>query len=244
MLKSIMRSSITTIVLFVAAAALIIGGSIGAAQAAPRIVSNDYRAEAQLTNIQVALTENGLVVEDGVGPDGKVEHALLHNLLGNDSEIVIGKPYKEVLAVRNTGSLASNGIKQYVRVTVTKYWKNNDDENEKDPSLDPSLIDLHFVEGNGWIIDDAASTDERTVLYYPLKLVQGDDTPPFADELRIDEKVLTEKSLDASGNVVYAYKDKQFEIKAVVDAVQTHNATDALQSAWGHGQEFVVIEEG
>jgi len=228
MIKTIIRSSVTTIVLFVAAAALIIAGSVGAAQAAPRIVSNDYRAEVQLSNIHVALTENGTVVE---GND-----TLLKNLLpANEKEIQIGKKYENYnLAARNVGVADNNGIPQYVRVTVTKYWV-DEATGAKDTSLDPSLIDLHFIETEGWTIDHDVSDDstETTVLYYNDIVQPGANTGNFTDSLTIDGKVLTEKKTDKDGNSVYAYKGKKFEIKAVVDAVQTHNGTQAMTSAWG-----------
>ena len=57
MLKTIVRSPITTIVLFLAAAALLVVGGIGAAQAAPRITGGDYTAQVQLDRINTALVE-------------------------------------------------------------------------------------------------------------------------------------------------------------------------------------------
>ena len=64
MLKSALRSPVTTVVLFVAAALLVIGGTVGGAQAALNIQSHDYVAQARLTEIHVALTENGEVREN------------------------------------------------------------------------------------------------------------------------------------------------------------------------------------
>ena len=109
------------------------------------------------------------------------------------------------------------------------------DTGEKDTTLDPSLIELNLIETDGWTIDHAVSdkSPETTVLYYNAIVPQGGDTGLFADKLTINDKVLTEKKVDADGNTVYAYEGKQFEIKAVVDAVQTHNASDAMTSAWG-----------
>ena len=240
MLRSVFRSPVTAVVLLVAAAALIVFGTLGAAGAAPRIVSNDYRAEAQLTNIHVALTENG-VVRENMDQDAHVhesagyQHTLLTTMLDEtDGRLEPGHAYKEVLAARNVGVSSELGIDQYVRATVYKYWV--DENGKKCPGLDPSLIDLHFVEGNGWTIDKAASTDERTVLYYRNPTVAdhdwiatGEDTTPFVDALTIDESVLTAKGDDGT----LAYKNKSFEIKAVVDAVQTHNDVDAMTGAWG-----------
>ena len=57
MQKRLWGSSALTAVLFVLAAALLGFGTIGAVQAAPRIESQDYRAEVVLTNIETAITE-------------------------------------------------------------------------------------------------------------------------------------------------------------------------------------------
>ena len=64
MIKSVLRSPITTAVLFVAAVALILGGTIGGARAVLNIQSHDYVAQTQLTEIHVALTENGVIREN------------------------------------------------------------------------------------------------------------------------------------------------------------------------------------
>ena len=103
------------------------------------------------------------------------------------------------------------------------------------------MIDLHFVEGNGWVIDEEASTAERTVLYYTGIVPAGESTPNFADTLKIDnkiaDKVKIETGKDENGNEVirhvYKYDGYQFHVDAEVNAVQTHNAQDAIKSAWG-----------
>ena len=248
MLK-VFRSPITTAILFVAAAALLGFGGIGAVQAAPRIQSADYRAEVVLTNIRTALTEYGVVVEgedDLLKKDNSGKSVLLTK--NNDDSLKIGKKYDYALGVRNVGVKENNGIDQFVRVTVKKYWvlvddKGNpvmdDDGKAQDVGLDPSLIDLHFVEGDGWTIDTDSSTKERTVLYYTgtkkdkgILSVGGDDPAPFTDTLRIDPKVLNEVT-DATSGLNYDYDKVEFRIEATVDAVQTHNDTDAMTSAWG-----------
>ena len=219
MLKSVMRSPVIIAALFVVAVALLGFGTVGAVQAAPRIQSADYRAEVVLTDIETALTENGDIVE---GDD-----TLLHSLVPKGQKFAVGKTYDEVLAVRNVGA-----IDEYVRVTVSLFWE---DASGKRVNLDPSYIQLHFVEGDGWTIDTEASTPERTVLYYATPISPGDDTTPFADTLRIDSKVLTEVTATDDGDVYDYSKDNgvKFRIKAVADAVQTHNGEAAMTGAWG-----------
>ena len=227
-MKRILRSPIFTIGLFVAAAVLILVGGMGTVRAAPRIQSNDWKGEVELTDISTSLVENGNVVasKNGEGDDvllGKYFLDYKDNKIKSDgSNFALGKTYTEELAVQNDGT-----IDEYVRVTVTKYWV--DEKGDKLTGLDPGKIDLNFVEGGGWTIDHGADTAERTVLYYknpdPNKdyISPGDVTAPFTDTIRIDPSVMDDAS----------YNGANFRIKAVVDAVQTHNADAARVGAWG-----------
>lgn len=224
MIKRVVQSPAFLAVLFLVAAALILIGGIGTAQSAPRIQSRDWRGEVELTDISTALVENGTVVADSNGEgDGKLLQSSFfekNGLAKDGSDFAVGTTYKEELAAKN-----DKGYEEYIRVTVTKYWV--DEKGNKVTSLDPSLIDLHFVEGNGWTIDHDADTPERTVLYYSGGnngiVSVGDTTTNFTDTIRIDPKVLNDP----------AYSGKEFRIKAVVDAVQTHNADQARIGAWG-----------
>lgn len=240
MIKTIIRSSVTTIVLFVAAAALIIAGSIGAAQGAPRIQSEYYGAEAILTHIHVQLTERYEKDATPIPREGKDD--LLKNLLSDGEKFEIGKEYDYFLAARNDDLENHDGIPEYVRVTVTKYWV--DENGNKDPNLNPEYIHLNFVETEGWRIDTRYDSPETTVLYYDKYGKEGSivnqnmDTGYFTDKLSIDSKVLTEKKIDEFGNATYTYKDKEFVIKAVVDAVQTHNEEQAIKGVWGPDKLF------
>lgn len=220
MLKKILNSSITTLVASVLAIGLIGYGGIHTVQAAPRVVSEYYGVQAQLANIDTAIVENGAIVE---GPD-----ALLQNWPANDT-FAIGKAYDEALAVKNVGDASDGGIDEYVRVTVRTYWTDAEGKELKDTSLKPEYIRLHFVEGNGWSIDKKASTEERTVLYYSEILAPGETSAPFTDTLAISSEVTTA----ISGGGTFSYEGVDFHISVVADAVQTHNASDAMGSAWG-----------
>jgi len=237
MIKSILRSPAFSVVLFVLAAALLLGGTIGAVQAAPRIQSADWRGQVVLTNIETALTENGIIRE---GDDQLLTTFLKDN---GDDELKIGKTYPYKLGVRNVADGDNGGIPQYVRVIVKKYWVYVDENGNPLPettgkkcSIDPSLINLHFVEGNGWTIDKDASTPEQTVLYYDRTLATGEDSSNFTDTLTIDSKVLNEVTKHDDG-VTYDYDGVEFRIKASVDAVQDHNPEPAMTSAWGRTNE-------
>ena len=142
---------------------------------------------------------------------------------------MLGKAYEEELSVVNSGSIDS-----YVRVIVKKSWQ--DEAGIKNTMLSPDLIDLNFVTGNGWVIDESASTEERIVLYYTSILPVGAETPAFTEAISINPIIGTKVVKTVEGSVVtyeHEYNGYKFVVEADVDAVQTHNAVDAIKSAWG-----------
>jgi len=235
MIKAIFRSPVTTAVLFIVAAALLLGGTVGAVSAAPRIQSNDYYAQAKLTNIETALTElqGGKVNAAGkyeggsfVEVNGDKQIAMKFLAEAGDESLILGKTYNEQLSVRNVGT-----IPQYVRVAVKKYWVTGDG---KRVDLNPEFIELHFTNSDKWKEDKSAATDEQRVFYYTDIVNPGGETKPFTDTLTIDPKVATEATgKSAVAGSKFDYKNVEFRIQARVDAVQTHNGKDAMTSAWG-----------
>ena len=227
---------VTTAVLLSASAVLLIGSTVGSTRAALTYYSENYGAEVTVSNIGVSLLENGETVSrrdyDSNGEWNETRGALLADL--QEETIVPGKEYDEALAVSNSGSIDS-----YVRVILNKSW--TDSEGSTDPNLSPELIDLNLLTDNGWIIDEDASTAERTILYYTNILPAGETTPALSDTVRIDpavaDKVTEEVATDENGyktiTFTYAYDGYTFELEAEVNAVQTHNAQDAIKSAWG-----------
>ena len=146
-----------------------------------------------------------------------------------------------MLQVRNSGT-----INQYVRVSVYRYWL--DENGKKMQELTPDLIDLEFCTDNGWMIDEESSTDERTILYYNKVLETGATSPSFAERLKIDQSVMnkvtqTTVKTDKGTKTIttFDYDGAQFCVEAVVDAVQEHNAADAIWSAWGRR---VTVSDG
>lgn len=126
----------------------------------------------------------------------------------------------------------------YVRVSLYKYWL--DAEGNKDTSLSPELIALHLTPGENWLIDEASSTPERTVLYYRLRLKSGETTDPLSDILTLDPAVtsaVSETRTEKDGFTVirrtYDYDGCRFMLEARADGVQTHSAEAAILSAWG-----------
>lgn len=223
-----------TVLLLAAAAVLLVGSGVGSARAALTYYSENYSVQMNMQSIGVSLLENDKVVSsrDYVSNNewkGTSEGTLLTNLLGKDETFTPGKKYNEAISVKNSGT-----IDTFVRVIITKSWQ--DKEGKKNPKLSPDLIELNFLTDNGWQIAKDQSTTERTVLYYTKAVAAGDSTPALSDTIRIKPSIAKDVTKHVDDNTItytYKYNGYTFHIDAEVDAVQTHNAKDAIKSAWG-----------
>lgn len=257
-------------ILFAVAIAMLLGGSISGTRAALTYYSETYTSRIHLFDIGVTLLENEEPVswrnyatkgselwEAGSNEEESEVGRLLTNMLkdeaGTEQPLKLGVAYPEVLEVQNTGT-----INQYVRVSIYKYWVEGSDDTksrsaEDQPKddllheLDPDMINLHLTTDQGWLLDKSATTDERTVLYYSSCLDSEKITNPFADTLTIDEaiaKKVSESTNTKDGvttiTTTYLYNGAEFRIDVEVDAVQEHNAQDAIWSAWGR---HVIVDE-
>jgi hypothetical protein len=256
-IRAFSRSPMGTTFMFMLAVLLLMTGTIGGVRATPQIFNPDfYYGGLELDEIGITLLENGEPVSSRNYNQGKQafdvssnntsnteQGILLANMLGNEN-LKIGYVYPERLSVQNTGV-----IPEYVRVTVYKYWidgKGNRfrafDKQGNDMMIN-NLIDLHFLEGNGWTIDTNAQTAERTVLYYHNVIAPGPENKvDFADTLRIDNRILdygmkvpvsSANSKEMSWTWTWVADGLQFVIEAEADGVQNHNARAAVKSAWG-----------
>lgn len=228
-----------SILLLSASAILLVGSTVGSTRAALTYYSENYVAGVELSSIGVSLLENGETVSsrdylDNGEWQGEAEGTLLNDFTEKNGKIVPGKKYDEVLSVKNSGNIDS-----YVRVTVRTSWRDKEGKDVPVTTLDPSLIDIHFLEDNGWVEDADAATAERRVLYLNRVLEAG-ETADFADSIRIKPEIrnkmtATTEVTDAGTTYtyVYEYDGYSFQVSAEVDAVQTHNAADAVKSAWG-----------
>lgn len=214
------------------AAVLLLGSGVGSARAALTYYSDQYSASMDMSTIGVSLKENGKVVSSKTYDDQgdattNDEGKLLQNLLKEDEKFVLGKTYDEKLAVENSGN-----IDTFVRVVLTKSWQ---DKEGKNVDLSPALIELGFNQ-DGWVINEAQSTDERVVLYYTKVVESKKTTPDFMKTIRISNQLSTMYTKVEDEKTIkyqYTYNGYTFTLDAEVDAVQTHNAKDAIKSAWG-----------
>lgn len=245
-----------TYLLFALAGVMLLGSTIGSTRAALTYYSENYTAQITVSQIGVSLLENGQVVssrdydkdewktDSNRGTDS-ASGVLLKNMLpedknGKKEKLALNKKYEEKLSVRNSGS-----IDEYVRVRIYKYWtkKNESGQDVKVTTLSPALIDLNLINEGQWVKNpaDAAETGDGSEkecmeLYYKGILTSGSETAPFADTIRIDGEVASEVTVETKGDTittVYKYDGVEFHVDVEVDAVQTHNAQDAIRSAWG-----------
>lgn len=247
-IKKFITSPAGTMGAFALAVGLLASSSVGGARAALTYYSETYTSRVQMYDIGVTLLENDKEISwrnyDSRKDKGswlEEKGVLLENMVPEGEKFKIGVWYPEELKVMNSGT-----INQYVRVSLYKYWL--DENGEKVQTLTPDLIDLELQTDNGWMIDEESSTDERTILYYNRVLETGETSPAFAGRLKIDQSVTakvtqtTEKTANGSKIITtYDYDGVQFCIEATVDAVQEHNVEDAVWSAWGRK---VTVNDG
>ncbi len=237
-----LRSKKGTLILTCVACALLLMSGIGSTRAALTYFSENYTAQVEMKDIGVTLVETSaqstkdISSRDYTGSDDAwdtTQGELLSDMLEeSDNKLQLGRAYHEELSVKNSGT-----INEYVRVRIYKSWTNAD--GEKETSLSPSLIELNLT-NNGWILDEENSTEERTVLYWPSILTVGETTKALSDTLTIDSSIgnkVTKETFVEDGvtktTTKFNYDGVKFHLKAEVDAVQTHNAKDAIKSAWG-----------
>lgn len=260
--------SFGAVALFALAIALLVFAGVGGAQAALTYVSEEYGAQFGLQNIGITLVENGEAVswrdflgtrddwdQNSNNPEDPTCGILLEGVTTNGSPLMPGRVYDEVLTVRNirqssdvNDESGENAIPVYVRAKVQTYWV-DDATGAKRTELDPSLIDLHLLTEGPWVEDTSARTTELAVLYYTPLLEYGTESAPFADTLTISKDIVAdvETTVEKSEGgyttytTTYKYNDAHFVIHAEVDAVQDHNAVDAIKSAWG--VDVVVNED-
>ena len=241
MKKHRLKKSVGIFAMLAVAVGLLIFSSVGGARAALTYYSQTYNSQFEMFDIGITLLENGEPVHQRNfdKTDRSFHVAGDQKLLTHITTFEFGKLYEEKLTVQNTGT-----IDEYVRLTIRKYWVNADGVTKR-TDLDPALIKLNFINKGQWITDTQYTDEahERTVLYYNKPIAKGETTVAATDWITVDsaikaivEKVDVQKSADGAKTVItttYTYNGLQFVIEAEADGVQTHNAEDAILSAWG-----------
>ncbi len=217
-----------SIVLVIAAVLVVAAGTAFAAVMKPGILSEDYKSEFRLSRAELVPVENGVEMS------GRKDAQLLSECGG---VMTPGRIYSEELSLKNKGEA---GI--YVRAEIYAYWV--DEDGEKRIDLDPSMIELSYGEDSynrsAWQEDESARTAERRVFYYTDPLGEGEAAEPVVDGVRVSGRVakdVVRTSEKKDGVTVYTYKYRydgcRVCLEADMQAVQAHNAADAVRSVWG-----------
>jgi hypothetical protein len=242
-------------ILPIAAVALLAMSAVGSTRAALTEYSENITAQFETASLSVALVEqtgsldaqtfktDTTTTTDGEAQAASVSAEGLHVVDLEGKEFQIGKKYGERISVQNDGA-----YDEYVRVIVTKSWQNED--GSKDTTLDPDLIELGFenLDAN-WIEVDVSP--EQTIYYYKSPLAAEDslstgETAGSSEVMLINSVMVqndvttqvTTENLKGTITNTYDYNGKSFSLEVEVDAVQTHNAADAILGAWGVKAEF------
>lgn len=189
---------------------------------------NSQDLDLEMSSVEVFLVENGNLTTNQ-------DDALLSSLKGKSLDPGYG--YKETIAARNTGKQP-----EYVRVIVHKYWM--DQDGNKLPDLDPSLIDLTYGDkaynDDAWIINDAETTSEQTVYYLKKTLAARSDSALLFDQIGADASLMDaytlNNTLDENGQTitaVYDYDGLQIGLDIEVQSLQHKHGDKAVPSAWG-----------
>ncbi|MGN1167947.1 MAG: hypothetical protein ACI4S2_16125 [Lachnospiraceae bacterium] len=216
-----------TTILAASAVALLGLSAVGSTRAAINATTNEaIVADFATSNVAVSLYENEKLIGNG-----KQEE--VNSLLGwIDNSFCIGKTYEEKISFQN-----GEDYDAYARVIITKSWYEGE---KKDQTLNPALIDLTIADPDAWIIDEAASTPERTVYYYKSPVAAKADPIAITNSLKVSDvitEIVTESAVEGAteGTIqtTYNYDGKSFSIDVQVDEIQTHNAYDAARASWG-----------
>lgn len=167
-----------------------------------------------------------------------------------------GKVYKEEVQAQN-----GKDISQFVRLTVRKYWVETDENGKvatttdaagntvpkKTTKLSPSQIHLMYGGKDGfnngaWFENPKEKTTESSTYYYKTLLAGGEASEMLFDQIKIDKSVAEreadpivtkdEKTGRTYYTYVYKYDGCAFYIEADVQAIQAHNAQEAIESQW------------
>ncbi|MDO5445344.1 MAG: hypothetical protein Q4F31_06980 [Eubacteriales bacterium] len=252
-MKTFVKRDLPFVLFLGLAVALLLLSSANVTRSAQRYESDLYKAEVEASNIGVTLMENGTAIswrdnalttangkEDNTWNIGSGKGKLLNHMASDDQGVEIGVAYPEALAVKNSGE-----IPEYCRLVIRRYWTKN---GVKLQEKNPDYIKFEFANTDKWVRDyswsdsnDTSEHPETIVLYYTDILPAGATTPPATKTLTVEQmtagKVTETRTETSPGHwlitTVYDYDGLNFVVEAEADAVQTHNAKDAMISAWG-----------
>lgn len=257
-MKKVNKSPIIYLVLLMIALGSLAYTTVSAVRATPSEESDEYTATMISSNIGVTLQEGDsekdswtkVAYRNYNGSSWDPAKGVMGSEIFAGLNLEAGVSYKDEFRVMNSGT-----IDEFVRVIVYKYWL--DEEDNKDTSLDASLITLDYNEAGNWVKDTKFSTSEKEIWYYLKPLAADDYTDVLIKGLKLDGAIkllytkdeIVNEVVDESGKTIYttitydyAYNGKSFKVLLEVDGVQIKHGEDAVKSAWG--RDVTVGEDG
>ncbi|MBR4707289.1 MAG: hypothetical protein IKP29_04460 [Pseudobutyrivibrio sp.] len=223
------------LVILAAGMLIVLASSAGATRAAMV-----YQSAAQEVDFSTAEFSIDIEEEvDGQYQSLKTANELNFSTIKLDEKFKVGKLYPEKLRVVNNSN-EKTGYSEYVRVVLRKSWY----KDGKNTNLDPALIKISVAEG--WWENPAESTPEQKVYYRSAPLACG-ETADFITGIQVDNSITTfveMKEVEAGIVNEYLYNGEEVFIEIQADAVQTHNAKDAMYAAWGIKASFDAEDDG
>lgn len=111
----------------------------------------------------------------------------------------------------------------YTRITVTKYWE--DEEGNKIIDANPKFIEIITNDQDNRIIQNNDINNEVVYFYYKKLLKPGEATDLFVNQIKLSGKI------DNSDMMVYSGLNAHLAFEA--EAVQKVDAKSAIMSEWG-----------
>ena len=233
MKKTNKRSSLITGLLFSLAIVLLGVSTVGSTRAALQYESEIIVSEFRMREIGIDITDGSETIPKFQGTilakanKETDKQGIVDYMLGG-TKFVPGKLYKRNVYIANTGN-----IDEYMRVSVHKYWIDKD--GKPTDQLDPSLIKLTYA--GGWVKDTDKCTDECDVFIYTPSAPVPSDHILLMTSLQVDDSILAmveQETVKGETTTTYVYDGAQVCLEIEADGVQTHNAADAIKSAWGN----------
>ena len=202
-----------------AALVLVAATAVGGSLAAGQIEGNRaVGAPLAATTLQIGWA-------DGQTRSPAAEYQLSQPVMPGDTVALADATGKAgVYSVQNTGSVAA-----YVRVTVTKYWADEEGEGKgKRTDLDGSAIQVSAPADSGWLESDPPFSSGETQTFYFRRPISPQEA---------SEDLLQSLAVDAAlGN---EYTDKTIRLEAVAEGVQFAGAAHGdvnqkgILTSWG-----------
>ncbi len=163
---------------------------------------------------------------DFVNGDGSTmsDNFLESEVYGMPGDVIDGG-----LAIKNTENTTA-----YVRVTIYRYWADEDGTKNTTDRDDPNYLDpaqIQFTIANGWLVFDGDEYSEVTYAYYTRPLDPGEYATVIDSYTYLDV---------TQNNNLYA--DKIVHLEFFGYGVQTFDAKNSFKAEWGVDVEFDADE--